>query len=180
MLLTNVEPLDELFDQYSTLLGADLPAYRNHVYRLINFCAALSDDSENRLQKLVVAGFFHDIGIWSAHTFDYLPPSDALAQAWLEANAKSAWSGEISAMIQQHHKLTRCDGDSGLGGLAEAFRQADWVDVTHGLISHGVPRAVLRAVFAAFPDAGFHLRLLQLSCRRLLSHPLDPLPMMRW
>jgi hypothetical protein len=33
---------------------------------------------------------------------------------------------------------------------------------------------------AAFPDAGFHRRLAELTLTRLRHHPLDPLPMIRW
>jgi hypothetical protein len=81
-------------------------------------------------------------------------------------------------MISQHHKVTPYRGED--AGLVEAFRRADWADVSHGAIAPGLPRQLLREVFAAFPNQGFHKRLAQLSCSRLLSHPLSPLPMMRW
>jgi hypothetical protein len=97
-----------------------------------------------------------------------------LAQAWLAANGKQAWSEEIAGMINEHHKITAIAGSP----LVEAFRRADWTDVTWGVINHGIPRALRREVFAAFPDAG------STPCcgspQRLLTHPLSPLPMMRW
>lgn len=175
--LTQLELLDTLHGQHAGLLGKDFDAYRNHTYRLVNFCAAqLTAPNDEALQKMQVAAAFHDLGIWSAHTFDYLPPSDALAQAWLTANGKQAWSGEIAGMINQHHKITASGGSP----LVEAFRRADWTDVTWGVIHHDIPRALRREVFATFPDAGFHAMLLKLSLKRLLTHPLSPLPMMRW
>jgi hypothetical protein len=51
--------------------------------------------------------------------------------------------------------------------------------VCRGIITLGVPRAVVREVLATWPSAGFHKRLVQLELRRLRTHPLSPLPMMR-
>lgn len=176
--LTRLELLDALHQQHAGLLGKDFDAYRNHTYRLVNFCAAQvgGESDQEALQKMQVAAAFHDLGIWSARTFDYLPPSAALAETWLAANGRQAWSADVAGMINEHHKITASAG----GALVEAFRRADWADVTWGVISHGIPRALRREVFAAFPDAGFHAMLLKLSARRLLSHPWNPLPMMRW
>lgn len=177
MIATRVELLDDLLQEHETALGLDLQAYRNHAYRVLNFCYALSPAQPDRTPKLAIAVAFHDLGIWAARTFDYLPPSEALAAAYLDSKGLNGWRGEVLGMIGQHHKITRCE--PGTPALVETFRRADWVDVTHGVISHGLPRTFLHEVFAAFPDAGFHKRLLQLSWRRLLSHPLSPLPMMR-
>jgi hypothetical protein len=38
----------------------------------------------------------------------------------------------------------------------------------------------LGADLQAWPNAGFHRRLAQLAFERLRSHPLSPLPMLRW
>jgi hypothetical protein len=178
MVIDSVPLLDDLLARHGAAIGADLPGYRNHAYRVLNFCVALSDNSPQHIARIATAVAFHDIGIWTSHTFDYLPPSDTVARDWLRLYGDAAWSEEISAMIQLHHKFTRCPAAA--GPLAEAFRQADWIDVTHGVISHGLPRRLLREVFAAFPDAGFHALLLRLSVKRMLTHPLNPLPMMRW
>jgi hypothetical protein len=37
--------VEEILDSFSGVIGADLPAYRNHVYRVINLClsSSLSD-----------------------------------------------------------------------------------------------------------------------------------------
>jgi hypothetical protein len=175
-ILTQLPLLDTLHGQHAGLLGKDFDAYRNHTYRLVNFCAAQLDANDEALEKMQVAAAFHDLGIWSAHTFDYLPPSDALAQTWLNANGKQAWGEDIAGMVNEHHKITATHGCP----LIEAFRRADWTDVTFGVINHGIPRALRREVFATFPDAGFHAMLLKLSAKRLLTHPWSPLPMMRW
>jgi hypothetical protein len=54
------------------------------------------------------------------------------------------------------------------------------VDVSGGVITYGVPRKLLRQILATWPNAGFHRRLAQLTFERLRSHPLSPLPMLRW
>jgi hypothetical protein len=176
MLLTRVALLDELLQHYALVLGKDFTAYRNHTYRVINFCSALSADSE-QLPKMTIAAAFHDLGIWTDETFDYLPPSERLAQAFLAREGRTEWMPEIRAMIHEHHKITRYPSDP--TGLVEVFRKADWVDVSRGLLTFGLPRQFLREVFSTFHNAGFHKRLVQLSFARLLSHPLNPLPMFR-
>lgn len=80
-------------------------------------------------------------------------------------------------MIQEHHQVTPYGADP--HGLVETFRRADLVDVSRGLVTFGLPRAFLRRIFAAFPNAGFHRRLIQLSLKRLRTHPRNPLPMYR-
>jgi hypothetical protein len=40
---------------------------------------------------LVIAACFHDLGIWTDHTFDYLSPSAGLARDYLQRYGLSAW-----------------------------------------------------------------------------------------
>ena len=176
-ILLNVPQLDEILAPHAEALGRDLVAYRNHAHRVVNFCVALAGSDPERLRKLAIAAAFHDLGIWTAGTFDYLDPSVELAQAWLSAHHLSDWSAEIEMMIRQHHKLSRYRDDP--AGLVEAFRQADTIDVTLGIRRFGVPAHFLRAVFRTFPNAGFHRRLVKLTLNRLVTHPLSPLPMYR-
>src|SRR6516225_3687499 len=44
----------------------------------------------------------------------------------------------------------------------------------------GVPRTIIAAVAATWPDAGFHQRLVGLTIDRWWKHPLNPLPMVKW
>lgn len=78
--LTQLELLDTLHGQHAGLLGKDFDAYRNHTYRLVNFCAAQLQHDEQALEKMQVAAAFLDLGIWSARTFDYLPPSSVCSR----------------------------------------------------------------------------------------------------
>ncbi|MDP3859705.1 MAG: hypothetical protein Q8Q73_18250 [Stagnimonas sp.] len=179
MLHTQVRQLEELLQAHAPALGADFTAYRNHCYRVLNLAASLlaTDDAET-LEKLAIAVAFHDLGIWTDRTFDYLPPSEQRAQVWLAQAGLERWSEEITLMIREHHKLRRYRTEPSV--LVEAMRKADWADVSLGLLRFGLPRAYLRELSAAFPNAGFHRRLVQLSLRRLLSHPWSPLPMLRF
>jgi hypothetical protein len=178
MLLTAIGTLDEILRAHASALGHDFTAYRNHAYRVANLCVAQSAGDPPQIEKAAIAAAFHDLGIWTHRSFDYLPPSVELARAHLVRSGRSEWTSAISGMVLEHHKLRTFRGDP--EGLVEPFRRADWVDVTHGLVSFGLPRRLMREVFAAWPDAGFRMRLLELELTRLRTHPLNPLPMLRF
>lgn len=177
MVLTEIATINEVLDAHSGVIGGDFVGYRNHAYRVANLCFAWSPDQPDRLEKIAIAAAFHDIGIWTAGTFDYLQPSIRVATAYLAESAHTGWTAEISAMILEHHKLSPYRHAS--HSLVEPFRRADWADVTMGVTAFGSSRALMRQLFSAWPSAGFHKRLVQLSFQRLRSHPLSPLPMMR-
>jgi hypothetical protein len=172
--MTLIETKIPLIDE---LLSADeLAGYRNHVYRMVNFCFAQGDFDAEQKEKIIIAGCFHDLGIWSADTFDYLPPSIALANEYLLKSGKEAWVSEISTMIDLHHRVRRVKDDE----LVEAFRRADLVDFSLGLFKCGVPPAYIRDVKRRFPNAGFHKQLLRRACSWTLRHPLNPVPVLKW
>jgi hypothetical protein len=177
MLLTNIATLDELLGAHTAQIGEDFTAYRNHAYRVTNLCMALSGGDSGQLQQVAIAAAFHDMGIWTEGTFDYLEPSVRLARAHLTRSGRAEWTPEISEMIREHHKISRYRG--GPDSLVEPFRRADLVDVTRGLVTFGLPRRLLDGIFSAWPDAGFHKRLLRLALARLATHPWSPLPMLR-
>ena len=175
-LLTSVPTIDEVLHDHASELGHDFVAYRNHVYRVANLCAALGKDRVD-LERIAVAAVFHDLGIWTNKTFDYIAPSEALAHQYLAAQGRADWIAEIETMIEDHHKIT--PSTASRGSLVESFRRADWIDVTRGLRTFGVPRPFIESVFAMWPSAGFHWRLVTLTLERVRTHPLTPLPMVR-
>jgi hypothetical protein len=183
ILLTRLPQLDEILEAHATQLGGDFRGYRNHAYRVANFCCALAGvdrntDGDSVLHTISIAAAFHDLGIWTDETFDYLGPSQRLAREWAVAHDRPDSAFLVDGMVRQHHKVTPYIGDD--HELINAFRRADWADVSRGIVAPGVPRHFLRDVLTEFPNAGFHRCLFRLSCRRLLSHPLNPLPMVRW
>lgn len=177
-MLTRIATLDALLDAHAGELGGDLTGYRNHTYRVANLCIALSSDDPQQVEKIAIAAALHDMGIWTDGTFDYLVPSVRLAQDYLASVDRIDWIPEVIAMILQHHKITPYRENS--GWLVEPFRRSDWADVSMGVLTFGLPRPFMRALYATWPSAGFHRRLLALEARHLLAHPLNPLPMVRF
>jgi hypothetical protein len=178
MLITAVPIVDDVLSAHRSVLGADFTFYRNHVYRVTNLCARFAPDDVVSREKIAIAATFHDLGIWTDCTFDYLEPSVRLATAYLARSGREEWTAEIAEMIREHHKISSYPVDA--YPLVEAFRRADWIDVTRGLRHFGVSRAFVREIYAVWPDAGFHWRLVQLSLGRLRTNPRTPLPMVRW
>lgn len=181
MVLGTFETADGILERYAEALAGDATAYRNHVRRLLTFTTALAPalrDDAARLERLEIAGAYHDLGIWTHRTFDYLEPSLELARAELVARGLEEAEPEVAAIIVQHHKVTPYRG--AFEDAVEPFRRADLIEVSLGLVTAGLPRATVRAVRSACPNAGFHARLVDLSLRRTLRHPLSPLPMLRW
>ena len=177
-LLMSLPTVEEVLDDHASGLGHDLIAYRNHVYRVVNLCLAIVRDSRVEVEKIAVAAVFHDLGIWTNNTFDYIAPSVTLAREHLAARGMADWIPEIEAMIVDHHKVTPSRGNP--QPLVESFRRADWIDVSRGLRTFGLPRSFIAAVTATWPNAGFHRRLVALAIDRWWKHPLNPLPMVKW
>ncbi len=178
MLLERLDPLDRVLETHAVELGGDFTAYRNHTYRVVNFCMALAPCADNALEKIALAAAFHDLGIWTAHTFDYLPPSIDLACTHLACAGHADWRDNVAGMIREHHKVRTFRGAD--AELIEPFRRADWMDVSLGVLSFGLPRARIREIRAKWPDVGFHQRLAQLTLNRWRTHPLSPIPALKW
>jgi hypothetical protein len=168
--------LEELLAAHAGAIGRDFAAYRGHCYRVLQFAAAQLPQAELMLGRLAVTAVFHDIGIWTHGTFDYLEPSVEVASAYLAECGRRAWTEEVAEAIRGHHKVRPLEA----GTFAEAFRRADWVDVSMGALRLGVERETIREAYAKWPAAGFHWRLVEFSWERAKKHPFSPLPMLRF
>ena len=168
----------DLFEPYRQTLGSDFDGYRNHCFRVFNFCLALSGNRPDDEEKIAIAAVFHDLGIWTDKTFDYIPHSRRLVRRYLEENGCSRWIDEVDTMIAQHHKLTTFKANP--AWLVEPFRKADLTDLSGGLIRFRLDDGFVSDVLDEFPNAGFHKTLVRLSLQRMRSHPFNPLPMMKW
>ena len=71
---TSHDLIEEILTTWAGRIGDDYPGYKGHVYRLFNFCLALRPCTEEERTKLAIAACFHDIGLWSDQTLDYIPP----------------------------------------------------------------------------------------------------------
>lgn len=169
--------VDCILEHWRVSLDNDFTAYKNHCYRVLNFCLAFCEESDEATSKISVAVAFHDLAIWTNNTFDYLEPSKRLSRDYLTKTNQDEWIEEIEAMIDQHHKIRKYKSNS--RWLVEPFRKADWIDVTRGRLKYGLPSSYIAQILGEFPNAGFHKRLTELTMQRFKTHPFSPLPMMR-
>lgn len=170
--------VDHILASHEEALGPDLEGYRNHVTRVLHFLFAMAPQLRASEEQILVAAAFHDLGIWTARTFDYLAPSSRLARDYLTAHGLDPLWQEVDLIIQQHHSLRSYRGHFSLS--VESFRRADLVDVSLGFIRFGLEPQFIQSVRAALPNARFHARLLAFTGQQLLRAPLRPLPMVRW
>jgi hypothetical protein len=164
--------VETLLNRYRPELGGDLPAYRNHVYRGLNYHQRLLGGPVPDFAVLAWAA--HDLGIWTAGTFDYLTPSADLAAAHAEEFGIGNVD-DVRTLIVEHHRL-RPSHDR----MSETFRIADRIDVSRGLLRDGIGRPAIRSVVAELPYCGFHAFLARGLSRYAAGHPLRPFPMLRW
>lgn len=166
--------IEIMFTNYKDVIGKDYTRYKNHVYRVFLNCLMMDNEKSNE-EKYAIAAVFHDIGIWTNHTIDYLAPSIEQAKQYLSENNKKEWIDEIALMIYAHHKTGRYNG--AYAATVETFRRADYIDVTLGLFTYGLNKKAIAVNRKKFPNAGFHVFLIQKITENFFRHPLKPLPM---
>jgi hypothetical protein len=175
-IITENLTIDSILSKHKNELGNDFEKYKNHVYRVYNLCLYLGLENDRfNILEIVVA--FHDIGIWTHNTFDYLPPSEDLANNFCHnANLNPQECEIVNHIITNHHKLRSIKDQA----ISEIFRKADLVDLTLGIFTFGIQRTYLKKLNAAFPNKGFHFLLIKLSIKRFITNPLSPLPMYKF
>lgn len=174
----DTEHIDEILEPWKAVIGPDYAGYRNHVVRMATFSFMLHPCSPEDQRKTEIAACFHDIGIWTDDTLDYLSPSVHTALRYLDERGLTDWGREISEMILEHHKIRTVK--SGVSPLVELFRKGDLVDVSKGLVRFGLAGKAVRDVMRMFPNEGFHLMLIKRGGKWFVKHPFNPLPMMKW
>ncbi len=178
-LITEHPDIEQAMLLYQLPIDKDLQAYKNHVYRMFNYAAWYINYDEDELRKLAIAAAFHDIGIWTHSTFDYLAPSEQTAMQYLQRFAlPEAWSMEVGLMIERHHQVKQYNGL--FRKNVEAFRKADLADLSKGLIRGKLPFAAVTQSVDVFPYLGFHGLLVGFAAKQFFAHPLNPFPMLRW
>ena len=174
----NIPLLEDIFSEWKSTIGNEYQGYRNHVYRMIHFCLALRNCNDEEREKIIIAGAFHDIGIWINDTVDYIPPSLPPAMEYLKKRNLETWSDEIKLMITEHHKIREYKDPA--YPLVEIFRKGDLVDFSFGLYKFGISKAYINQVKATFHNADFHKNLGKRAAKWFMKHPLNPAPMMKW
>jgi len=168
--------IESLLQKYKPSLGPDYEKYRNHVYRVFLNCLLIDNETNNKM-KYSITAVFHDIGIWTNNTFDYLHPSIRQAEVYLHEINKREWIEEITGMIYWHHKITRYKGNHEL--TVETFRKADWIDVSLGLRTFGYDKLAIGKIRKKLPNRGFHWFLIKEAFNNSLKHPLNPIPVFK-
>lgn len=171
VILTEHPVVDAVLDRHAVALGNSAPVYRGHVLRGLSYQALLLGAPVP--DSAALAWAVHDLGIYTAGTFDYLPPSVALVSE-LAAGVGVTDVARAEEMVREHHGLRRRTDP-----LVETFRRADLVDASRGTIRAGLSRAQVREVVAALPYAGFHRQVLGGLLGHAVRHPRRPLPMMK-
>ncbi|MGY4647345.1 HD domain-containing protein [Mycobacterium sp. URHB0021] len=151
---------------------AGYDAYKAHVYRVVNFARALTPDAPDRDDKLAIAAAFHDLAAFD--TLDYLVPSIEAQDAWLRQTGREAWSDELALIVAQHHRLSGYGPTRPYAPLVEAFRRADLIDVSQGLIRFGIPSSDVKEVRAAFDAGVFFKRVIPLGTLRAIRKLQQP------
>jgi len=167
--------IDTVFSQYKTALDKQYTAYQNHVYRVFNLTLQEGNFTADETDAIAIAAAFHDIGIWTAHTFDYLKPSVALAKQYALQNNKTGDIQLITDLINNHHKLTAYKQNKAV----EAFRRADLIDLSLYLFTFRIKRRELKELNKAFPFEGFHRYIFGQIFKNIIRHPLNPLPIVK-
>ncbi len=171
--------IETILQEYQTIIDRDYQGYLNHCKRVAACCLILSQDSrEDTIRKIAIAIAFHDIGIWTSKTIDYLEPSVKVMLSYLTLHRLLDWQIEITLMITEHHKLTTTKFSE--YPLVEYFRQADYADFSLGLLRSNIPKSEFKKLTRQYPNAGFHKTLVYLGLKRFLQKPWSPLPMFKW
>jgi hypothetical protein len=172
--------IDEILDAHASVGAEDPDGYeglRGHAHRVYHYARHLSAaDDPDRDGKIAVAAAFHDLEVF--RSLDYLGPSIADAERWLDEAGHREWKRDVALMIAMHHKFGAYRGEA--EALVEPFRRADWNEVLQGRPSFGVPRDLIRQARGQFSTRTFFSRTIpRQALRWTLRHPLNPAPSFR-
>lgn len=166
--------IEDILERYKHILGKNYQPYVNHAERVSNICLQLLDGNTQHTREIIVASAFHDIGIWTQKTMDYLTPSINEALGYIDSQQLKIDKLLVKQLIRNHHKVTRSDNP-----IIEAFRKADLVDLSLGFVSFRLSSKFISNLKREFPRNGFTLIILQKVLIYALTHLRKPLPMMR-
>ena len=180
MITTNksIQRIEAILQYYTQALGGHYNTYRNHVYRVYYLTLQLveTDITSEEMESLAVGAAFHDLGVWTHHTMNYLTPSVEMATTYMDEN-NIGKIGVVDLLIEQHHKLGHYKGTH--EHLVEPFRQADLVDLSFGLICFGLPATLYNELKDEFPYLGFHSLIYAKVMAYAVKHIWNPFPMMK-
>ncbi|CUR34532.1 hypothetical protein [Planktothrix tepida] len=57
---TSIPLLENILEPWKPIIGSQYQPYKNHVYRVVNFCFLLHQSTPDDREKFIIAGCFHD------------------------------------------------------------------------------------------------------------------------
>jgi hypothetical protein len=163
---------DDLFERHSPYSG---PGLRNHCLRLYELAQLVleRDGIEVDLDLLYLAALTHDLGLVvdtiGLEGGTYLERTRELVLGQCEVLELRASERQVlEECLLYNHRLLPVPGTS---AVAEAFRQAVWIEHSRGLLRFGLPRDAVRAVFARYPRGDFDRVLVDFARRVLAREP---------
>lgn len=166
--------ITQILHKHRTDLGKAYDAYHNHAQRVYHYATIFLLVRESK--KMAIAAAYHDLGIWTGKSMNYLPGSVKLATAYLSQSEYGLLPDEMRFIITNHHKLRPVKGNI----EAEAFRKGDLTDLTCGHIRYNLPESIITEAERKFPRLHFTKMMLRKTLKGALKHPMKPLPMIRW
>jgi HD superfamily phosphodiesterase len=154
--------------------GAGDGPMERHCLRARHIAARLAADRGWTIddELLTVAAILHDIGLYPTVSRGGVYTADGAALA-RQLLAEHGWSPErierCERAIDRHHELR---GQLSQGAEVEALRLADRVELSAGILSHGIERAWLRSLYAHLPRHGLVGELVREIGRALRERPL--------
>lgn len=168
--LSNTE---RILNNYKNDLGKDFQPYLGHCSRVLRYMSELGlKEEDEELASVLVA--FHDLGIWTDDTMDYLEPSVLLAIDYIQSEGLDIDPETTRLVIGDHHKVTATSNP-----VAELLRKADLIDLTMGMIRFGVPKQVIKETRIQIPYLGFHSMITKKTLQHAVRNPLNPFPMLK-
>ncbi len=144
-------------------------AMERHCVRVFVIAERLAGPQPIDREVLLCATWLHDAGLWCPGDDPYVTEAARLAQRtlapfdWPLARVQRC----MDACEQHHAPTSRAD----LGLEVELMRRADLVDVSGGLVAHGLPRPWLRGLFRAAPRTGMATMLARAIAGELRHRP---------
>eukprot|EP01083_Nonionella_stella_P017752 49731_1 len=192
--------LEEYLSKHKEMISKhgeiEYEAYRRHLYRNLNYALYLLDGGNPTFRKnrakymelMEVAEVYHDIGLWSGDAVNHVYPSIAFMnkQNFTETSNNKYSEDDIELiydMAKYHHKLTAfSSGDKLHDSIVNAFREANFVDLSEGYLKWGIPARIVRKVRETIPDThpGFHDILTRVGKHNYIRTAIEVAKMTTW
>ena len=121
---------------------------------------------------LLVAGLLHDIGLYDGASAGGVYTTDGAHFARHLLEGRPGWDERRLQLcldaIDRHHEV-RAQWDA--GAEVELMREADMVELTSGVVNHGVSRGWLRGLWRAVPRDGLYGHVGRMVGKALRERP---------